>query len=68
MKLETEIKRLQELIRIQKQFVHEPRDGKPVPRDVAKMWQVQLRGSKGRLKELQALSGERKRQRRQQGR
>ena len=61
MTLETEIKRVQALIKIQKKFVHEPRDGKPVTRDVARLWQVQLKSSKDYLKKLQALSRQRKR-------
>jgi len=61
MTLETEIKEVQALIKIQKKFVHEPRDGKPVPRNVARMWQVQLRSSKDYLKKLETLSRQRKR-------
>ena len=60
MTLETEIKRVQALIKIQKKFVHEPRDGKPVARGVARMWQVQLKSSKGYLKKLQRLSRQKK--------
>jgi len=52
MKRATEIKRLQALIKIQKQFVHEPRDGRPVPRGVAKLWQVQLKSSQRYLRVL----------------
>ena len=63
MTLETEIKKLQALIKMQKQFVHEPRDGKPVARDVARMWQVQLENSKDHLKKLQSLSRQKKHRR-----
>jgi hypothetical protein len=61
MKLESEITRVQALIKIQKGLVHEPRDGRPVPRDVAKLWQLQLKISQDYLQTLMSRSKERKR-------
>ena len=62
MTLEGEIKRVQALIKIQKGLVHEPRDGSPVPRGVARSWQVQLASSQRNPRALMNLSKERKRQ------
>jgi hypothetical protein len=60
MTIAAEIKRLQALIKSMKSFVHEPRDGRPVPLGVARSWQVQLTSAKRNLKEWEKLSRERK--------
>jgi hypothetical protein len=60
MALGKEIKRVEALIKIQKKLVHEPRDGRPVPQGVAKLWQQQLKQSKDNLKQLRALRKEQK--------
>jgi len=64
MTLEAEINRVQALMKIQKGLVHEPRDGRPVTRDVAALWQGQLACSKQYLKTLANRSKEKKRQKR----
>jgi hypothetical protein len=58
MTLPEEIRKVQAIMRIQKQFVHEPRDGKPVPGGVARTWQVLLTCSQSYLQELAKLSKE----------
>jgi hypothetical protein len=63
MKLETEITSVQALIKTQKRLVHEPRDGRPVTKDVAKLWQVQLACSQQYLQTLIKRSKEKKKQR-----
>lgn len=60
MALGKEIKRVEALIKIQKKLVHEPRDGRPVIKGAAELWQQQLKQSKDHLKKLLARRKEEK--------
>jgi hypothetical protein len=68
MSVATEIRRAQRVIFNLKKLVHEPRDGRPVARGVAKLHQIQLRHWKGYLKELEKLSKELKQLNKELGR
>jgi hypothetical protein len=56
MSLASEINRAHRVIANLKKLVHEPKDGRPVPRDVARLHQISLKHWKGYLKEMEKLA------------